>query len=69
MSEGGRESYSELSCHAKVSQLGLPLGVEQDVASLDVSVDLPHEVEVLQTLEGGLEDGRYLVLGQLLDTG
>jgi len=57
--------YRELSGYTKVRQLGMSLGVEQDVASLDVSVDLPHEVEILQTLQGGLQDGGDLLLRQL----
>ena len=36
--------------------------VEEDVASLDVSVDLPSRVEVLQTLKCVVQDGGNLSL-------
>lgn len=42
-------SYCELSSNSKVGQFGLTLRVQQDVACFDVSVDLPHEVKILQT--------------------
>ncbi len=41
------ETHCQLTGHTKVSQFGLSLQVEENVASFDVSVDLPFEVEVL----------------------
>lgn len=54
--------YCELSSNSKVGQLGVTLRVQQDVSCFDVSVDFPHEVKILQTLQGGLHDGGDLVL-------
>lgn len=61
--------YRELSSHSEVGQLGLTLGVQQDVPGLDVPVDLPHEVQVLQTLQGGVQDGGDLLFRQLTMAG
>lgn len=58
-------SYCELSSNSKVGQFGLTLRVQQDVACFDVSVDLPHEVKILQTLQSGLKDGGYLLFFEL----
>jgi hypothetical protein len=43
----------------------MALCVEENVACLDVSVDLPHEMQILQTFQCGLEDGGYLILCEL----
>ena len=53
---------SQLSGHAEVGQLGVTLGVQEDVASLDVSVDPQLTVEVVKAVEAARADGGYLVL-------
>ena len=49
-------THCKLPCHTKISQFGVTFVVEEDVASLDVSVDLPSRVEVLQTLKCVVQD-------------
>ena len=45
------DTHCQLSCHTKISQFGMTFVVEEDVAGLDVSMDLPSRVEVLKTLQ------------------
>lgn len=40
-------TYRELSSHTKVSQFGMALGVEQDVARFDIAVDFASQMKVL----------------------
>lgn len=61
----GPSAYCELSSNSKVSQLGLTFCVQQDVAGFDVSVDLPHEMKILQTLQSWLEDSGNLFFCEL----
>lgn len=58
-------SHRQLPSHTEVGQLGVAFCVQQNVPGLYVSVDLPHEVQVLQSLQGGFEDGGDLVLCEL----
>lgn len=57
--------YCELSSNSKVCQFSLTLCIQEDIACFDVSVDLPHEVKILQTLQSRLQDGGYLLLCKL----
>lgn len=58
--------YRQLSSNSKVRQFGMSLRVEEDVSCLDVAMDLPHEVKVLETLQRRLQDSCNLVLCQLM---
>ena len=48
-----------------ITKLGLSVKVEENVACLDVSVDLPLEMEVLKTLQSIEQYHPYLLLLQL----
>lgn len=43
--------------NAEISELHIAMGVEEDVASLDVTVDVPLSVEVVEGFEHLLDDG------------
>ena len=52
----------QLSRNAKVGELGLSFDGEEDVAALDVSVNLPLGVEILEALQRVPEDDDDLIL-------
>lgn len=46
------------TCDPKVSQLDVPIPVDQDVACLDVSMDVPIAVDVRQRAQHLRREGR-----------
>ena len=63
--KAGDMTHCELASHSKVGELGVTLCVEQNVAGLDVAVDLPALVQILQTFQCIVQDGRDLIFCQL----
>ena len=43
-------THCQLPSHSKVSKLGMTFEIEENVTSLNVSVNLPLKVKILQTL-------------------
>eukprot|EP00047_Mylnosiga_fluctuans_P024710 m.168529 g.168529 ORF g.168529 m.168529 type:complete len:397 (-) comp9910_c1_seq9:5145-6335(-) len=56
----------ELPGDTKVRKLGLALLVEENVASLDIAMDFPLAVEILEALERGLDNRRDFILLECL---
>ena len=56
----------QLTCDAEVGELGSTLQVEENVARLDVAVDLLAQVEILESAERVANNGGNLILEQRL---
>lgn len=42
--------------------------VQENIASFNVSVNLPHEMKVFQALQSGFEDGGNFIFSELMMT-
>lgn len=56
--------YRELSSNTKISKFGMTLRIEQNISSLNISVNFAAQMKVFETFEGITQDCRYFVFCQ-----